>query len=65
MNSRTVIEVICNEKGMYVENELFTANELYKKFVVVNCGFDEFLVIDITSVKQNFNSTYHFVSHRL
>ena len=64
-DSRTVIKVICNGKDMYVEKELFTVNELYKKFDVVNYGFDEFFVTEIISVKQNYDSTYHFVSNRL
>ena len=65
MDSRTVIEIICNEKDMYVEIELFTRNEFYKKFDVVNYGFDEFFVTEIISVKQNYDSTYHFASNRL
>ena len=50
-DSRTVIEVICNEKDMYVEKHLFTLNELYKKFDVLNYGFDDFFVTEIISAK--------------
>ena len=50
---------------MYVEKELFTLNELYKKLDVVNYGFDESFVTEIISVKEKYNSTYHFVSNRL
>ena len=64
-DSRTVIEVTCNEKDRYVEKELFNLDELYKKFGVVDYGFDEFFVIKIISVKQDYHSTYHFVSNRL
>ena len=65
MDSRSVMEVICNKKYMYVEKELFTLNELYKKFDVVNYGFYEFFVTKMILVKQNYDSTYHFVSNRL
>ena len=50
-DSRTVIEVICNEKDMYVEKQLFTLNELYKKFDALNYGFDDFFVTEIISAK--------------
>ena len=65
MDSRTFMEVICNKKYMYAENELFTPNEIHKKFDVVNYGFYKFFVTKIILVKQNYDSTYHFVSNRL
>lgn len=63
-DSKNIIKVVCNEKNMCIEKELFTLNELYKKFNIVDYGFDEFFVVEIISIKQSYDYMCRSVSNR-